>query len=149
MSFRLRASFGLLVVAHSATQIRARLNEPSHSFAKNSGDNNQTRNAGRSAPLFPSVIIQETTTMSKSTELLNKVQRFIINFANESGISLHEHFKSIDQFKQFVIAITFRTLTEAGVSTEDAFNAVCGDGAFKRLADDLWETLQPAEHASR
>ena len=87
--------------------------------------------------------------MSKSTDLLNKVQGFVINFANESGISLHDQFKSVDQFKQFVVAITFRTLTEAGVSTEDAFNAVCGDGSFKRLADELWDTLQPVEHAVR
>jgi hypothetical protein len=85
--------------------------------------------------------------MSKSIDLLNNVQGFIINFANKSGISLHDQFKSVDQFKQFVVAITFRTLTEAGMSTEEAFNAVCGDGSFKRLADELWETLQPAEHA--
>jgi hypothetical protein len=82
--------------------------------------------------------------MTKSLELLNKVQAFIIDYATNSGISLHDHFASVDQFKNFVIALTFRTLTEAGISTEDAFNAVCGDGAFKRLADDLWEQFQTA-----
>lgn len=80
--------------------------------------------------------------MPKHFDLLNKVQSMLITFANEKGISLKEEFGSVDAFKQFVIAFTFRSLTDAGLATDAAYDAVFGIGAYEELAENVWNAAR-------
>ena len=83
------------------------------------------------------------STTAKNLELLNKAQAFLVNLANEKGIDLRQHFQNAEKFRMFVIAICFRTLTENGVETSEAFDMLLGDGAFRKLSDSIWEHFQP------
>lgn len=80
-------------------------------------------------------------------DLLNRVQRLLIDHANAKGISLDAEFGTVDRFKEFVIAFTFRILTDAGMSTEAAFDAIFGGGAYVDLAERTWNTLQAKDAA--
>jgi hypothetical protein len=72
-----------------------------------------------------------------NTDLLNTVQRFLIDFANEKGIRLDTQFSSVEKFKEFVIGLTFKTLCENGVSTSVAYDAVFGEGSYNKLYEDI------------
>ena len=72
---------------------------------------------------------------NKHLALLNKVQRLLIDQANASGTNLADEFETPQDFKDFVIAFTFKGLMEAGATTEEAFDAVCGEGECKALFD--------------
>lgn len=80
--------------------------------------------------------------MKTGINLLNKVQSLLIGFANDNGISLHAEFGTIDAFKQFVIAFTFRSLIDLGIETSEAYDIVFGDGAYEKLANDVWAACQ-------
>lgn len=80
--------------------------------------------------------------MSKSLELVNAAQKFIIASANEGGINLRDEFETVEDFKKFVIAMTIKTLVDGGYEVAKAFDLVVGDGAFERLADEVWNNLQ-------
>jgi hypothetical protein len=80
----------------------------------------------------------------KNFEILNKVQSFLIDFANSNGINLHAEFKSVEEFKMFVVAITIKTLVEAGVEMQKAFDATLGDGEYDKLANKVWEMANKA-----
>jgi hypothetical protein len=80
--------------------------------------------------------------MSNSNlDLLNKVQQFIIDQANASGISLANEFASVQEFKNFVIGLAFKGLIDAGMEVKDAFNATLGDGSYDKLADETFAKL--------
>ena len=79
--------------------------------------------------------------MKTGKELLNAVQAMLIDFANSNNINLRDEFKSVDQFKQFVIALTVKTLTDSGIELSKAYDIVFGDGSFEKLANDVWETI--------
>lgn len=64
---------------------------------------------------------------------LNKIQALFIEHANETGLNLAEHFKTTDDFKQFIIGLAFRGLFEAGVDAATAFDAVLGKGQYDAL----------------
>lgn len=80
-------------------------------------------------------------------DLLNRVQRLLIDHANAKGISLDAEFGTVDRFKEFVVAFTFRILTDAGMSTEAAFDTIFGGGAYVDLAERTWNTLQAKDAA--
>jgi hypothetical protein len=80
--------------------------------------------------------------MTTGTQLLNEVQKLLINFANENNISLHAEFGTVEKFKQFVIAFTIKSLTDIGVEIAKAYDIVMGDGAYNRLADEVWTKCQ-------
>lgn len=80
-----------------------------------------------------------------STELLNKVQRKIIDFANSEGISLQGEFGSVDNFKKFVVAFTIKSLVDAGTEIDKAYDMVFGSGAYNTLAETVWEASQHGE----
>ncbi len=75
-------------------------------------------------------------------ELLNQIQRLIIDHATKSGISLADQFNSVDDFKQFVIGFTIRSLIEiCKIEIEAAYDIVMGNGAFRELSDSIWKQL--------
>tara|TARA_R110000803_G_scaffold32357_6_gene71395 strand:- start:3249 stop:3485 length:237 start_codon:yes stop_codon:yes gene_type:complete len=76
-------------------------------------------------------------------DLLNKVQALLIDHANANGLVLADEFGTRDNFAKFVISFTIKNLTECGMSLPQAFDTVMGDGAYRKLADDVWTTLQP------
>ena len=80
--------------------------------------------------------------MSRSTDLLNAVQRFLIDFANREGINLADDFKTVDEFKKFVIAITFKTAVDIGLTVPEALDLTLGDGSYDRLVSEVWEAAQ-------
>jgi hypothetical protein len=77
-------------------------------------------------------------------ELLNTVKNGLITFANKEGIVLADHFETIAKFQEFVIAFTIRAIVDLdlGIDASGAFDLVCGDGSFRKLADDIWNQLQ-------
>jgi hypothetical protein len=66
-------------------------------------------------------------------QLLNQVQKMIIDQANGKGINLSDDFASPDEFKKFVIGMAFKGLTEAGASIQQAYDAVFGEGEYDSL----------------
>ena len=69
-----------------------------------------------------------------NVEMLNEIKNLVIETANNAGVNLREHFKTQDEFKNFIIAMTFEKLTnELGYSVEDATNAVLGDDAYQTI----------------
>ena len=46
--------------------------------------------------------------------------------------------------KQQAISALILTEVANGKSIQEAFDAVIGEGAYQRLADEVWEALQPA-----
>lgn len=74
-------------------------------------------------------------------ELLNKVQRLLIDQASAAGINLADEFANADEFKKFVIGAAFKGLRDAGASTKDAYDAVMGAGAYDALAGEVFEQL--------
>ena len=85
-----------------------------------------------------------TTATANSLELLRKASEFLVNQANENGISLQEMFGTTERFQQFVISLTMKTLVDAGVEVDKAYDIVCGEGSFQRLADEVWQLNQLA-----
>ena len=79
---------------------------------------------------------------SNSIKLLNAAQAFIVKFANDNQVNLEAEFGTVEKFKEFVIAITFKTLVDAGIAVNEAFDLVMGDGAYSKLASDLWNSFQ-------
>lgn len=82
-----------------------------------------------------------------NTELLNKLQSLIIDFANERGINLQAEFGTVEAFKRFVIGLAFKILVDAGIGTQAAFDFIFGSGEYDRLAASVWEAAnnQPAK----
>ena len=80
--------------------------------------------------------------MTKPTDLLNKVQAMLIEFANANNINLRDEFKTVDDFKSFVIAFTFKSLTEIGMAANDAYDMIFGAGEFDALASRIWNAVQ-------
>jgi hypothetical protein len=72
-----------------------------------------------------------------NTDLLNGIQSIIIDFANREGINLADEFATVQDFKQFVIALTFKQLTDMGIEVEKAFDMTLGDGQFQAMFDRL------------
>jgi hypothetical protein len=46
--------------------------------------------------------------------------------------------------KQQAISLLILAEVAKGKTTQEAFDAVIGEGAYKRLAYEVWEALQPA-----
>jgi len=82
-------------------------------------------------------------TPDKSLDLLNKVQQMIIDIANKDGTNLGDHFDSIDAFKEFVIAFTFKALTDNGVEVAKAYDMIFGEGKYEALFESIWSASQP------
>ena len=80
--------------------------------------------------------------MTTNTKLMNMVQQHIIKFSNEQGISLAAEFKSVDEFKRFVVSFSMHLLIEAGKTVQEAYDIVMGDGSYKQLSDDVWNLLE-------
>lgn len=76
--------------------------------------------------------------MTTSLQLLNGVQQYMIQFANEKGISLQDEFGTVEAFKKFVIAFTFKTLVDMGIETKQAYDLCFGEGRFDELVDKVW-----------
>ena len=77
--------------------------------------------------------------------LLNTVKDAIIAHANANGIRLADSFKTADDFRRFVVALTVCTLMEARqMPINAAYDMAMGDGEYARLADAVWAQLTEA-----
>ena len=83
-------------------------------------------------------------TTTASIQLLNDVQRFLVDFANREGINLADDFETVGDFKQFVIGLTIKTLVDIGLSVSEAYDTAMGDGAYNALAERIWNDCQTA-----
>ena len=67
-------------------------------------------------------------------ELLTKINQEMIKTANANGINLQDHFKTQDEFKNFVIAFTFKQLIDNfNMTVEEATDAVLGENAYEQI----------------
>jgi hypothetical protein len=80
--------------------------------------------------------------MSQPFELINKVQRFVIDHANKEGVNLHSEFESIDQFKHFIVALTVKGLMDLGFTCEAALDMALGEGTYAKIAEECWNTIE-------
>jgi len=80
--------------------------------------------------------------MSKSLQVLNAAKDFIVKDATARGVNLEDEFGTPDKFKEFVFAMTFKALKDGGLSTQEAFDVVAGEGAFEDMANKVWENAQ-------
>ncbi len=87
--------------------------------------------------------------MASGINLLNQVQRKIIDFANENNIDLRTQFKTVEKFKEFVIAFTIKSLVDIGMEINKAYDLVMGDGKYEELANSVWQTLSAADKGGR
>lgn len=88
-----------------------------------------------------------STTTSKaskmtSTQRLNAVQKFLVEFANEKGIDLRKEFGTVAKFKEFVIALSIKALLDAGLEMKVALDAVLGDGTYDGIVEQVWNQAQ-------
>lgn len=58
------------------------------------------------------------------------------------GKGLHPNLRTMT--KQQAISALILANVAKGMTVEQAFDAVIGEGAYKQLADEVWEALQPA-----
>ena len=79
---------------------------------------------------------------NKSIEILNACQKFIVNYANDNGIVLAVSFASVEDFKKFVFALTFKTLIDTGMATDEAYDMLMGNGAYEEMAAKVWAMAQ-------
>ena len=79
---------------------------------------------------------------SQSLELLNGIQKLLLDFANANQIDLRKEFGSVEEFKKFVIAVAFDEMVKLGVPVKDAFDMVLGEGEFDKLAEKLFAAAQ-------
>jgi hypothetical protein len=71
---------------------------------------------------------------------LEDVRQTLIAFANKNGIDLYTYFNGDEKkFAGVALAIGMKLLADAGVSTKDALDTLVGDGAFTRMANEVWE----------
>jgi hypothetical protein len=75
-------------------------------------------------------------------ELLTSLKRFLVDYATEQGICLNEQFGTMQKFDVYVFAIAVKGLMDQGMSCKEATNAMLGDGAYDRLAGQLWDRFQ-------
>lgn len=75
-------------------------------------------------------------------ELLTEVAKFFRDEANRQGILLSEEFESREKWLKFVVGATFKVLTDAGLSTGEAWDKVCGVGAYDQLFEQVWAKAQ-------
>ncbi len=71
--------------------------------------------------------------MSQQAELINAAKNYIVKAANREGISLRDEFATQSDFIKMVLATTFKTLTDAGVETSEAYDAIFGEGRYDAL----------------
>ena len=74
---------------------------------------------------------------TKSLAILNQVQSLLISHANSNGINLADHFKTVQEFKDFVIGFAFQGLRDAGMDVPEAFDATLGEGQYEALFNSL------------
>jgi hypothetical protein len=79
---------------------------------------------------------------SQSLELLNGIQKMLIEFANANQIDLSKEFASVEEFKKFVVALAFDQMVKLNVPVKDAFDMVLGDGEYDKLAEKVWAAAQ-------
>ena len=80
-----------------------------------------------------------------NTKLLNAINTMLVDFANEKGIVLADEFGTRDNFAKFVISFTIKQLMQAcKMDVTEAYDIVMGDGAFTKLANDVWQSAQTA-----
>lgn len=78
------------------------------------------------------------TMTTKSISLLNAIKDKMIEVANQNGISLADHFADVTEFKQFVMAFTFKVVREMGFETAEAFDIVFGEGSYDELTRSVF-----------
>jgi hypothetical protein len=71
-----------------------------------------------------------------NTEILNRVARFL----SECGVEVQNN----EATKNAIIGLCIKTLVDAGMPMETAYDFVMGNGQFRNLSDSVWETLQVA-----
>lgn len=71
-------------------------------------------------------------------DILKKMQRLLVDFANKEGINLQDEFGTVEAFKKFVIALTFKALTDSGIETGEAYDMIFGNGQYEELAEKTW-----------
>jgi hypothetical protein len=79
---------------------------------------------------------------SQSLELLNGVKDLLVQFASENNINLRDEFETVDEFKKFTIALTFKQLVALGVEVKDAYDMVLGAGQYDELVEKVWNAAQ-------
>lgn len=79
---------------------------------------------------------------SESIKLLNQVKDLLVGFANQNNIRLTDDFATVDDFKDFVIAFTFKALIDQGIETSKAFDLVLGAGSYEKLTTEIWANAQ-------
>ena len=87
----------------------------------------------------------EGETMSNAPaniELLNKVNSYLVDQATANGVDLQTEFGTVDNWKKFVMSLTFKTLRELNVATDVAFDLVFGNGQYEDLVNSVWEAAQ-------
>jgi hypothetical protein len=69
---------------------------------------------------------------------LSRVSKLFIEFANNNKISLAAEFGSQEAYERFIVAMAIKALTDAGVQMSVAFDAVLGDGEYKKISEEIF-----------
>ena len=76
-------------------------------------------------------------------QLVNSVKNMIIDWANNEGVNLADHFESRDDFAKWIISFTIKSVMDIlSIELQAAYDIVMGDGSFNALADSVWNQLQ-------
>ena len=78
-------------------------------------------------------------------KLLNSLKAFVVEFSTKNGINLQDEFGTVDAFNNWLVAVAVTALVEQGKDIETAYDIVMGDGAFRKMADDVWAINNPVQ----
>ena len=71
-----------------------------------------------------------------NTELLNRAAKFLF----DSGVEM----KNDEATRNAIIWLCIKTLVSSGMPMETAYDTIMGEGQYRKLAGDVWETLRAA-----
>ena len=71
-----------------------------------------------------------------NTELLNRAAKFLF----ENGAEM----KNDEATRNAIIGLCIKTLVSSGMPMETAYDTIMGEGQYRKLAGDVWETLRAA-----
>lgn len=72
-----------------------------------------------------------------NTELLNAAAKLL--FSNGADL------KNDEATRNAIIGLCINTLVKSGIPMEKAYDHIMGEGQYRKLSDNVWETLQVAK----
>ena len=83
-----------------------------------------------------------------NAQLLNRIADMIVSQCNKDGTKLTDEFKSVEDFRMFVISFAIKSIMDfAKVDIATAYNSVMGEGEYEAMVDVVYNTIKAQQAA--